>query len=70
VSGFFLGALAFFPVLYVDTPIWLQYIAIFGLNAKVSSFQSIFNFIIPTMASMVALAVLKKGLPKMRGVSR
>jgi hypothetical protein len=66
--GFFLGVFALFSILHVDTPIWLQYSVLFGLNAKVSSFSMIFNFIIPVETSIVAPAVLKNGLPKMRGV--
>jgi hypothetical protein len=62
--GFFPGVLAFLPVLPLDTPIWLRYSVLFVLNAKVSSFALIFNFIIPDATSMVAPAVLKNGLPK------
>jgi hypothetical protein len=44
--GFFLGVLALFSMLPVDTFNWLQYCILFVLNAKVSSFPLIFNFII------------------------
>jgi hypothetical protein len=40
----------------------------FGLNVKVSFFPLIFNLMILAATSMVAPAVHKNGLPRIRGI--
>jgi hypothetical protein len=59
VSGFFSGVLAFFSVLHVDTPIWLQYCVLLGLNTKVSSFPLILNFTIQLRHQWLLLQYLR-----------
>jgi hypothetical protein len=68
VSGFFLCVLEFFHFGPTETLTWLHCSVPFGLNVNVSSFPLIFVHKIPTVTSIVVPAVLKNGLPRMRGI--
>jgi hypothetical protein len=67
VSGFFFDDLEFFlgPAKTLN---WLHCSTPSSLHVNVSSFPLMFSHMIPAATSRVALAVLKNGLPTMRGV--
>jgi hypothetical protein len=65
--GFLLGVMAFRSGLIVIMT-WLHCSVPLGLNVNVSSFPLMLSFLIPSATSIVALAVLKNGLPRMSGI--
>jgi hypothetical protein len=65
--GFLSGVIAFCSGL-IMTMTWLHCSATLGLNVNDSSFLLMLSLMIPAVASIVAPAVLKTGLPRIRGV--
>jgi hypothetical protein len=65
--GFLSGVIAFRSGL-IMTMTWLHYSVLMGLNVNVSSFPLMLRLMIPTATSIMALAVLKNGLPRISGV--
>jgi hypothetical protein len=62
--GFLSGVIAF-PSSLIVTMTWLHCSAPLGVNVNVSSFPLMLSFMIPAAISIVALVVLKNGLPRM-----
>jgi uncharacterized membrane protein len=65
--GFLLGVIAFLSGL-IMTMTWLHFSVPLGLNVDVSSFLLMLSFMILVATSIVALVVLKNGLPRMSGI--
>jgi hypothetical protein len=65
--GFLLGVIAFLSGL-IMTMTWLHFSVSLGLNVDVSSFLLMLSFMILVATSIVALVVLKNGLPRMSGI--
>jgi hypothetical protein len=65
--GFLLGVIAFLSGL-IMTMTWLHFSVPLGLNVDVSSFLLVLSFMILVATSIVALVVLKNGLPRMSGI--
>jgi hypothetical protein len=67
VLGFLSGVIAFHSGL-IMTMTWLHFSVPLGLNVDVSSFLLMLSFMIQAATSIVALVVLKNGLPRMSGI--
>jgi hypothetical protein len=67
VMGFLSGVIAFLSN-QIMTMTWLHYLVPLGLIVNVSSFSLMLSFMIPAATSIVALAVLKNGLPRMSSI--
>jgi hypothetical protein len=67
VLGFLSGVIAFYSGL-IMTMTWLHFSVPLGLNVDVSSFLLMLSFMIQAATSIVALVVLKNGLPRMSGI--
>jgi hypothetical protein len=67
VLGILSGVIAFLSGLIV-TMTWLHFFVPLGLNVDVSSFLLMLSFMIIAATSIVALVVLKNGLPRISGI--
>jgi hypothetical protein len=65
--GFLLGVIAFLSSL-IMTMTWLHFLVPLCLNVDVSSFLLMLSFMILATTSIVALAILKNGLPRMSDI--
>jgi hypothetical protein len=65
--GFLSGVIAFFSGLIV-TMTWLHFLVPVGLNVDVSSVLLMLSFMILATISIMALVVLKNGLPRIIGI--
>jgi hypothetical protein len=67
VLGFLSGVIASLFSL-IMTMTWLHFLVPLGLNVDVSSFLLMLSFMILAATSIVALVVLKNGLPRMNNI--
>jgi hypothetical protein len=65
--GFLLGVIAFRSDL-IMTMTWLHYLVPLGLNVNVSFFPLMLSLMITAATSIVALVVLKNGIPRISGI--
>jgi hypothetical protein len=65
--GFLSGVIAFLFSLIV-TITWLHFLVPLGLNVDVSSFLLMLSFVILAATPIVALVVLKNGIPRLSGI--
>jgi hypothetical protein len=65
--GFLSGVIAFLFGL-IMTMIWLHFLVPLGLNVDLSCFLLLLSFMILAATSIMALVVLKNGLPRMSGI--
>jgi hypothetical protein len=66
-AGLLSGVIAFLCGLIV-TMTWLHFLIPLGLKVDVSSFLLMLTFMIPAATSIVALVVLKNGLPRISSI--
>jgi hypothetical protein len=67
VLGFLLGVMVSLSGPSVNLT-WWHYLVPFGLNVNVSSFPLMLSFIIQAATSIMAMTVLRNGLPRMSGI--
>jgi hypothetical protein len=65
--GFLSSVIAFLSGL-IMTMTWLHFSVPFGLNVDVSSFLLMLSFMILAVTTILALVVLKNGLPRMSDI--